>query len=432
MMRADLVIFGAAELVTCAGPGEAAAGADSPLTGPAQADPGVIRDGAIACEGDRIVWVGPTNALDEAVSPTPWGRRISADGCTVLPGLVDAHTHLPFAGWREADWERRLRGESYADIARSGGGIMTTVRATRAASEEELAALAGERLDRMLRHGTTTVEAKSGYGLTVGEEMKQLDALAALSRVHPIEIVPTLLGAHVVPEEFSSRRADYVRLVIEEMIPAAASEGLASFCDAFVENGAFTPEEARAILEAGARVGLRSRVHAEQLGRSGGAALAAAIGAASADHLEHASAADAAALAAAGTVAVLLPGANLFAGGVQGAPGRMLVDAGVPVAVASDFNPGTCPCESVAAMVPLACLLCGLTPDEAIVAVTRNAAASLGRAGSIGALAPGMQADIAIFEVPDRRHLAYRFGTNRCTGVVKKGVVVVEPDPARG
>jgi imidazolonepropionase len=417
-VEADLLIRGASEVVTCAGPPGA-------RSGHLQSEVGVIAGGAVAVLGSRIVFVGTGEEAQTAVRLRPGATVLDAAGGCVLPGLVDPHTHLPFAGWRVADFERRLAGASYSDIARAGGGIRMTVAATRAASREELAGLVRERLDRMLLHGTTTAEAKSGYGLTLPDELKQLEALAAGAKGHPVEVVPTLLGAHVVPPEFAHARAGYVRLVAAEMVPAAASAGLAEFCDVFVEEGAFTAAEARVILDAARSAGLGLRLHAEQFTVSGGAALAAEYGAASVDHLEEVAESVAKALAARRVVAVLLPGASLFAGGGRGAPGRMLIGENVAVAIASDFNPGTCPCESVAAMIPIACLLCGLTPDEGIVAATINAAAALGRADRLGSLEPGKQADLAIFDVPDRRHLAYRFGTNHCRTVVKAGRVVV-------
>jgi imidazolonepropionase len=416
VIEADLLVVGAAEVVTCRGP--------APRSEASQADSGVIAGGGVAAREGRIVFVGPETEMRASVELRPGGKIVDAAGGCVLPGLVDPHTHIPFAGWREAEFERRIAGESYADIARAGGGILATVRATREASREGLASLVRDRLDRMLLHGTTTVEAKSGYGLTLEDEMKQLDALADAGD-HPVDIVPTLLGAHVVPLEYRDRRADYVDLVKEKMVPTAARGGRAEYCDVFVEEGAFTVDEARAIFTAARKGGLGARVHAEQFTPSGGAMLAVEVGAASVDHLERIDSRCAEALARAGVVGVLLPGASLFAGGGQGAPGRLLIDSGVPIAIASDFNPGTCPCESVAAMIPLACLLCGLSPDEAIVAATINAAASLGRSDQTGSLEPGKRADIAIFSLTDRRQLAYRFGTNHCTDVVKNGRPVV-------
>jgi len=417
MIEADLLVVGARELVTCRGPA-------APRAGAAQREVVAIAGGVVASRGADIVFTGTTEEMRGAVRLRPEGETLDAAGGCVLPGLVDPHTHLPFAGWRESDFERRLSGESYAEIAVSAGGILTTVRATRQAGRQELAALVRSRLDRMLLEGTTTAEAKSGYGLTLADELKQLEALADAAG-HPVEVVPTLLGAHVLPPEYRNRRGEYVSLVAGQMVPAAADRSLAQYCDVFVEDGAFTPQEARVILDAARQAGLGCRVHADQFSASGGAALAAEVGAVSADHLEHVDGRGASAMARAGVIGVLLPGASLFAGAGRAAPGRLLVEAGVPVAIASDFNPGTCPCESAAAMIPLACLLCGLMPDEAIVAATINAAASVGRAGRIGSLEPGKQADMAIFDVPDRRHLAYRFGVNHCAAVVKAGRVVV-------
>ena len=417
-LDADLIVRGAAEVVTCAGPAEG-------LRGSRQGEVGALRSGVVASCAGRIVFAGSESEAGR-VRLLPGGRVLDAAGGCVLPGLVDPHTHLPFAGWRVEDWQRRLAGASYTEIARTGGGIRTTVAATRQASREELAALVRRRLDRMLLHGTTTAEAKSGYGLTRPDEIKQLEAVRTGASGHPVEVTATLLGAHVVPPEYAGRREEYVRLVIEELIPSVAAAGLAESCDVFVEDGAFTADEARAILERARAAGMTLRLHAEQFTASGGAALAAELGALSADHLEEVTDAAAAALAERSVVGVLLPGASLFAGGGRGAPGRLLVEGGVAVAIASDFNPGTSPCESAAAMIPLACLLCGLTPDEAIVAATLNAASALGRGHRVGSLEPGKQADLVVFDVPDRRHLAYRFGTNHCRTVVKAGRVVVE------
>jgi imidazolonepropionase len=335
----------------------------------------------------------------------------------VLPGFVDAHTHLPFAGSREEEFAARLRGETYEEILARGGGILSTVAATRSASLERLIELGKPRLDRMLLHGTTTAEAKSGYGLTLDDELKQLQAVHALNDLHPIDLVPTFLGAH---------RADYVHDITERMLPAVASRQLARFCDVFVEAGAFTPAEGEAILSRAAALGLGLRVHAEQRGPSGGALLAARLRAISADHLEHVADDGIRALASAGTIAVLLPGAAFFLNDPRDAPARRLIDAGVPVALATDFNPGTCPTEAMTAILPIACLRYGLQPAEAIVAATLNAAWALGVGARVGGLEVGKLADLVVMDVPNHRHLAYHFGVNHCRTVVKGGRIVVD------
>ena len=354
------------------------------------------------------------------------GRRLDARGGTVLPGFVDPHTHLPFAGWREAEFVARLLGETYESIAAQGGGIRSTVAATRRASSGEIALLVAARLDRMLLHGTTTAEAKSGYGLTLPDEIKQLEAVRLAASAHAMTVVPTFLGAHVVPAERRADRAGYVREVAETMIPEVVRLSLARGCDVFVDDGAFTTAEAETILRAARASGLAIRVHADQRTAGGGARLAARLGAASADHLEHVDDEGIAALAAAGTVAVLLPGAAHFLRDRHDPPVRRMIDAGVAIALATDFNPGTCPTESVPEILTLACLRYALRPAEAIAAATINAAHALGLASEIGSLETGKAADLQVIDLPNHVHLAYRFGVNHCRAVVKRGRVVVE------
>jgi imidazolonepropionase len=425
MIPADLVVSGIGELATPEG--------RAARLGPDQGRLRVLRDAAVACRGDRIAWVGPARELDLAVRLVPGGSRVDARDGTALPGFVDAHTHLPFAGWRESEFDERLRGATYSEIAARGGGILSTVERTRAIEPGALAERVRARLDALLALGTTTVEAKSGYGLTLADECKQLEALRDGARGHPVEIVPTFLGAHTVPSEMRSRRAEYVRLVVEEMLPEVATRGLAEYADAFVDAHAFAAGEAREVLEAARARGLGIRLHADQLADDGTAALAAELGAASADHLEHASPEGLEALARAGTCGVLLPAATLFLMGRAAPPGRRLVDAGVPVVVATDFNPGTCPLESTGTALALACLTAGLSVDEAITATTLNAAHSLGRAGTCGSIEVGKRANLVIHSVPNRYHLAYRMGLPRVALVIVAGRVVrtAEPLPSR-
>jgi imidazolonepropionase len=391
----------------------------------ALADTAVIPSGVVAARDGVLVFVGGRQEFERHVTLLPRAVVLDALGGTVLPGFVDPHTHLPFAGWREREYELKIAGESYETMSR-GGGIRATVQATRRAQEDELKALVLERLDALLLHGTTTVEAKSGYGLTLEDELKQLRALRAAAERHAVTVVPTLLGAHVVPAEAREDRDAYVRLVCEEMIPAAAQQGLARFCDVFVDAGAFTLVEAERILLAARASGLGLRVHAEQRQAGGAASLAARLGAASADHLEHLDQDGALALARAGTAAVLLPGAAFFLRDPRDPPARRLIEMGAAVALATDFNPGTCPAFAMGAILNLACLRYGLVPAEAIAAATINAAHSLGLAATTGSLEIGKQADLQVAAVPNHSHLAYRFGSNQTLTVVKRGRVVVE------
>jgi imidazolonepropionase len=424
MIEADLAIVDARELVTVRG--------EAPRRGTAQSDLGILEHGCVAARDGSIVFVGDERDYRREVHLGRSGIEIDATGRTVLPGFVDAHTHLPFAGSREREFSLRLQGASYEEIAAQGGGILSTVEATRRASYDTLVELGKTRLNRMLLHGTTTVEAKSGYGLTLEDELKQLRALKALDEIHPVDIVPTFLGAHALPREHRDSRAAYVREIVERMIPEVAREGLARFCDVFVEEIAFTPEEAESILAAAARNGLGLRVHADQLRDSGGALLAARLHASSADHLEHTGEAGIRALAGSATIAVLLPGAAFFLRSRSWDLGRRLIDARVPVALATDFNPGTCPTESLQAILPMACLNFGLSPAEAIVAATLNAACSLGLGGRTGSIEVGKAADLQVLNVPNHLHLVYHFGVNHCLTVVKNGRIVVEDGSIAG
>ena len=422
MIEADLAVTGIRELATPVGNG--------PRLGRDLGQVRVIEKAAIASRGEQIVFVGEETDYHQAVQLTSGGRTIDAQGGTVLPGFVDAHTHLPFAGWREREFDERLRGATYSDIAARGGGILSTVSRTRAVDREQLARDVRNRLDSMLRLGTTTVEAKSGYGLSVQDELKQLSALSVAGRDHPVEIVNTFLGAHTIPVEYRDRREAYVDLLVDELLPAVARDNLAEYADAFVDANAFTLEEARRVLGAAREHGLGVRLHADQLANDGAAELAAELGAASADHLEHSSDAGIAALAEAGTCGVLLPAATFFLMMDARPPGRRLVDAGVAVVVATDFNPGSCPTESMGAALWFACLTGGLTVDEAISATTLNAAHALGRADRIGSLEPGKRADFVVHALPNRYHLVYRFGVPRVAKVIAGGRLVYESSPA--
>ncbi len=383
---------------------------------------GIVHEAAVAICGGKVAWAGPLEALPDEYFDLP---DLDCAGRAVLPGFVDSHTHLVFAGERSGEFESRLKGESYESILEAGGGIRSTVRATRRAVQESAAAglleSAQRRAERMLAHGTTTVEVKSGYGLDVPTELRMLEAATALGKMVSIDTVTTVLAAHVVPPEYADDRDGYVRHVEEEMLPVLAP--LARYCDVFCDRGAFTVPEARRILAAGKRQGLKPKVHAEQLAATGAAVLAAEVGAVSADHLDHIDAEGASALAAAGTVATLLPGASFSMRSPQ-APARLLWDAGVTVAVATDCNPGTSYVESMQFVIAVAALEMGLSPAEAVWAATRGGAYALEepRKGWIG---KGTLADMVILDAPSHVHIPYRPGANLVWKVIKGGVVVV-------
>ena len=372
-----------------------------------------ITDAVVTIDGTTITYAG-----GQSDSPAQEGReRVDCGGRAVIPGFVDAHTHLVFAGDRSDEFARRLSGESYADIAAAGGGILSTVSATRSASEDQLFDLAAARVWNMIRSGTTTLEIKSGYGLDLETELRLLRVARRIGEELPVTVRATFLGAHTVPEEFRSDRAGYIDLVIDEMIPAAAAH--ADYCDVFVEPGVFSVEEALRILETATAHGLQGRVHAEQLSHGGGAALAAELGAVSADHLDHATEEDAAALADAGVTTVLVPGASYSLRSSQ-APGPMLWDAGCTVALATDCNPGTSYLESMGLVISLAVVQMGLTANQALWAATRGGALSLGLPDR-GLLAPGQRADLAIIDAPTPTHIPYRPATNLVWGTIQRG-----------
>jgi imidazolonepropionase len=371
-----------------------------------------LRQAALVWEGDRIVWIGAEAGLPREYRDSP--TRIDAVGQLVVPGLIDCHTHLAFGGWRADEFEQRLLGRTYREIAAAGGGIARTTAATRAASDQELIDRCRGWLAEMAALGVTTVEAKSGYGLSVEQELRMLAIYQELQRQQPVRIVATLLAAHVVPPEYRDRRSEYVALVCDALIPEAARRGLARFCDVFVEASAFTPDEARTIAHAARAHGLGVKLHVDQLSDGGGAALAAELGAVSADHLEYASEAGIRALAGAqGTVAVSVPLASLYLDR-QPFPARRAIAAGVPVAVATDFNPGTAPSFHLPLALLLACTRQHMTPAEALKAATIYAAKAIGEEREAGSLEPGKRADFAIIDAPDVNHWIYQFAANRC------------------
>jgi imidazolonepropionase len=388
---------------------------------------GAIERGAIAARGGRIAWVGPVTELPAGAGA---GEVHPLEGAWVTPGLIDCHTHLVHGGDRAHEFELRLKGASYEEIAKAGGGIRSTVAATRTASHEELLTAALARLDRMLAEGLTTVEIKSGYGLSLEAERKCLEVARMIARARMVTVCTTFLGAHAVPPEFEGRREAYMERVIEEMLPALATEGLVDAVDAFAERIAFTAEETARLFEAARRLGLKVKLHADQLSDGGGAALAARFEALSADHLEHTSEAGIAAMAKAGTVAVLLPGAFYFLRETKLPPIDGLRRAGVPIAIATDCNPGTSPLTSPLLALNMAATLFRLTPEEALAGMTRIAARALGLTDR-GTLEVGKAADLAIWRIERPAELAYRIGFNPLIGLVKDGNrVAPAPSPA--
>jgi imidazolonepropionase len=403
------------QLIACAGP--------APLRGADQRRIPIVEDGAVAADEERILFAGPDRDLPSSIVSAPDSRVIDGRALSVVPGFVDPHTHAMFAGDRRDELRRRLGGASYAEIAAQGGGIVSSVRATRRASEKALTDATRVRLAEMLACGTTTAEIKSGYGLDVETELKMLRAIRRLAGEQPIDLVPTFMGAHEIPVEYRDRRDDYVRLVIDEMIPAVAAESLAEWCDVFCETGVFTPDEARRILQAGAARGLKPRIHADELGASGGSQVAADVGARSADHLIFVPKDGIRAMAAAGVVATLLPNAAFYLKLGRFAPARALIDAGVPVALATDVNPGGGFSPSMPFAMTLACFGMGLTFEESLAAATLNAAYSLDRADTVGSLEPGKLMD-AVLVAGDAIDLI-RVGAASVAGVIKRGRVVV-------
>lgn len=416
MRRIDLLLAHASQVVTLDG-------GEGPKAGPeAMNDLGVVEGGSVAIHRGRVVEVGPSQELARRYRAT---RTLACRGRTLLPGFVDAHTHPVFASLREDEFARRCRGATYEQILAAGGGIHASARRLRETPRDELVRGVVGRLDRMLLHGTTVAEAKSGYGLTTASEIKSLEALRRAARGHPVRVVPTFLGAHALPPEHRGDREAYVREVVEEMIPRVARRRLAVFCDVFVEQGAFTVEEARRILAAGRRHGLAPKIHADQFRDGGGARLAAEVRATSAEHLEATGPEGIRLLAAAGVVPVLLPASCLFLG-LERPRARALIDAGCAVALATDFNPGSSPTENLALVAALGCVELGMTPEETIAAITRNAAAALGLEGEAGRLAKGRRADLVVLDAPSYLHLPYRLGTNLVRTVIVGGRIVVD------
>lgn len=416
-MTGDLLVRNIGLLATMAGP--------APRRGRRMADAGYVPGAAVAAAGGRIVYAGAEAGLDQAIRPGPGAVTIDAGGGAVIPGLVDAHTHLAFAGDRDEEIRRRLAGASYREIAAEGGGIVRTVAATRAASREDLAAAIGSRLDEMLLQGTTTAEIKSGYGLETEAEVRSLQAIRAAAESHPVGVVPTFLGAHEVPPEHRGDSGRYLDLLIEEMIPEVARLRLAVFCDVFCEEGVFTVAESRRILAAARERGMKLRLHADELAWTGGAELAAEMGARSADHLLFVSDPGARAMAEAGCAATLLPTAAFYLRLGRFAPARSLIEAGVPVALGSDANPGGGLSPSLPFAMALACFGMGLSLEEALAAATVNAAYSLDVHHDVGSVEEGKRADLVILRSPRMLDLL-RVGVPAVSIVIKDGRVVVQ------
>jgi imidazolonepropionase len=419
--KVDLLVANANELLTLSGDGHV------PRTGKQMKELGIIRKGGLAVKEGRIVAVGKTSDITRGFKAE---NVINAHGKTVLPGFVDPHTHLVFAGSREDEFQMRLEGASYMEILAAGGGILRTVKETRKASVEKLVDRGIETLDTMLKHGTTTIEAKSGYGLTLKDEQKILSAVQRLNQLHAIDVVPTFLGAHAIPAEFQSNPQGYVNSVVDEMIPKVTEKRLAEFCDVFCERNVFSLEQARRVLAAGKAFGLKPKIHADEMSFLGGAELAADIGAVSADHMLFSSDRGMKAMAHESVTGVLLPAAafSLLTG--RYADARGMINLGVPLALGTDFNPN-CWVENMQLAMALACHLMKLTPAEAITAATINAAHAINRSQEIGSLDVGKKADIIVLDVPNHKFVGYRFGVNLVEKVVKNGRVVVDEEASQ-
>ncbi|MBI4051960.1 MAG: imidazolonepropionase [Elusimicrobia bacterium] len=400
------------------------AGPRGPRCGAAMKELGLIRDGAILVQDGKILAAGPAGKI----SSLPEAKEAESrdfGGRVVLPGFVDSHAHPVFGAARLEDFTLRVAGAGRREIAQNGGGILSSVSKIREMSESALVEQFQGRARKFLEYGTTTLEAKSGYGLDLHSELKILKAIAKVAQEGPLEIAPTFLGAHAFPKEYKNRREEYVELVVREMIPSVVKHGLAEFVDVFCEKGYFTSKESERILKEAMRQGLKAKIHAEQMSRSGGARVAAKLKAVSADHLDHISSRDRNVLKKSGTVPVLLPASNFFLGSKY-PHARRMIQAGLPVALATDFNPGTCPCWSMQMVISISCTQMRMLPEEAIVAATINGAHALGRGDRLGSLEPGKQADFIVMDMKDYREIPYYFGANQCVAAVKKGRVVYE------
>jgi len=415
--RATLLIKNIGQLVTLAGP--------APRLGAQMKQLEIIKNGGIAAAADEIIAVGKSVEIERQTEIAESCMVIDAKEAVVTPGLIDPHTHPVFSMTREEEFEMRTLGKTYEEIAQAGGGIRASVRDLRTAPRELILKQTKARLDRLLAHGITTAEAKSGYGLSTDSEIMQLEIIKKLDETHAIELVPTFLGAHEIPDEFQNKRSEYIRLLIEEMLPVVAFRQLAEFCDVFCEEHVYTIDESRKIQEAAKKLGLGLKFHADELKSTGGAKLAASLGAVSADHLVYISDSGIKALAASRTVATLLPGTSFSLRSKQYAPARKLIEAGAIVALATDCNPGSSYTESLPFITTLASLQMRLTAAEALSAITVNAACAIGRQNKLGRLEPGMQADLVIWNMQDYREMPYHYAVNLVNQVIKKGKQVL-------
>jgi imidazolonepropionase len=411
----NLFVKNISQLITVAARGKTA------KTGADMRDLGVLTDAGVLCREGKIAWVGPMREWKEEVPPDV--AELDASGMILLPGFVDSHTHMMFAGSREREFALRSQGATYQQIAEAGGGILGTIGHVRAAGKKTLKRQTAAYMSGMMRSGTTTVEIKSGYGLDMDSEVKMLEAIAELRVEELMGVVPTFLGAHAVPPEYRGRTGEYVGLLVDTMIPYVGRKKLARFCDVFCEKGYFEPGDAERVLLAARSWGMDLKLHADELTALGGAELAARLGAVSADHLEHVSPRGIAAMNEAGVVAGILPGVSFFLNHGY-APARALIDGGVAVAIASDFNPGSCMSYSMPMMMTIACTQMHMTPEEAITASTLNGAAALGLSGEIGSIEVGKKADLILAGVPDYRFLAYHFGANHVRTTIKNGTIL--------
>ena len=419
-MKATLIVKNAAQVVTSEGASQ------TPLIGEKQGQIRAIENGAVAVNGEQIIAVGTTAEVEEKVETDTKTRAVDATGQVVLPGLVDPHTHVVFGGSREHEFSLKLEGVPYLEILARGGGILNSVEATRAASEDELVAAGIKYCRQMLTQGTTTAEAKSGYGLSTEAELKTLRAVHQVDGAQPIDLVPTFLGAHAVPKEYKEEPDRYMDLVIDEMLPRVVEDNLAHYCDVFCEEGVFSVEQSRRVLTAARDMGLELKMHADEIVPLGGAELAAELGAVSADHLLVISDQGIRRMAEEGVIAVVLPGTTFYLREDHYAPGRKMIEAGVPVALATDFNPGSSPNNNLQLIINIASLYLRMTPAEVINAITINAAHAVGRAVEVGSLEAGKRADLVLFDAPNYDYLAYRYGTNLVSKVIKNGQLVVE------
>ena len=415
--KTTLIIKNIGQLVTMQGP--------VPRRGRYMSEIGLVTDGMVAVSGEEIMAVGKADDVSREVDPAENCVVVSAEGRVVTPGLIDPHTHPIFARTREIEFEMRLAGKSYMEIAAAGGGIRSSVRDLRQATEDELYSRAKKTLESLMSYGITSIEAKSGYGLSTESEIKSLEIISKLSSHEPMDLYPTFLGAHEIPDEYRDKHGEYVSLVINEMIPAVAQKDLALFCDVFCEDGVFTVDESRRILEAASKAGMKPKLHADELKSTGGAELAVEIGAISADHLVYISDKGIDMLAASNTAAVLLPGTSFALGLEESAPARKMIEKGVIVALSTDCNPGSSMTESLPMIISLAALKLKMTAAEALSAVTVNAACAIDQGEKLGRLEVGLPADIVIWDMNDYRELPYHYGVNLAETVIKRGKVVI-------